>query len=81
MATEEIDIDALKMFSFTVWSYKQGEVVSALIHLGDRLGLYKAMAGVGPVDSQTLADSTGLNERFVREWHWLHHRFPGAGEP
>ena len=64
----EIDQEALKKYSFAVWSYKQGEVVSALIHLGDRLGLFHAMAGVGRVDSHTLGESTGLHERFVREW-------------
>ncbi len=64
----EIDQEALKKYSFAVWSYKQGEVVSALIHLGDRLGLFHAMAGVGRVDSHTLGASTGLHERFVREW-------------
>jgi SAM-dependent methyltransferase len=41
---------------------------SALIILGDRLGLYKAMAGAGPLTSQELATRTGTTERYVREW-------------
>jgi 2-polyprenyl-3-methyl-5-hydroxy-6-metoxy-1,4-benzoquinol methylase len=36
--------------------------------LGDRLGLYSAMAGAGPLTSVQLAERTGLNERYVREW-------------
>ncbi|MGW1379532.1 hypothetical protein ACWD6P_35430 [Streptomyces sp. NPDC002446] len=36
--------------------------------LGDRLGLYSAMAGAGPLTSAQLADRTGLVERYVREW-------------
>jgi hypothetical protein len=40
----------------------------ALVILGDRLGLYKAMAGAGPLTSEELAKKTGLNERYVREW-------------
>jgi 2-polyprenyl-3-methyl-5-hydroxy-6-metoxy-1,4-benzoquinol methylase len=36
--------------------------------LGDRLGLYTAMAGAGPMTSGQLADRTGLSERYVREW-------------
>jgi 2-polyprenyl-3-methyl-5-hydroxy-6-metoxy-1,4-benzoquinol methylase len=36
--------------------------------LGVRLGLYRAMAGAGPVTSAELADRTGLVERYVREW-------------
>jgi len=40
----------------------------ALILLGDKLGLYKAMAGAGPVTSAELAARTKTHERYVREW-------------
>jgi 2-polyprenyl-3-methyl-5-hydroxy-6-metoxy-1,4-benzoquinol methylase len=40
----------------------------ALIVLGDRLGLYKALAEIGPASSEQLAKHAGLNERCVREW-------------
>ncbi len=36
--------------------------------LGDRLGLYKAMRGAGPLSSQELAKRSGCAERYVREW-------------
>lgn len=39
-----------------------------LVLVGDRLGLYSAMASAGPVTSQELAANTGLHERYVREW-------------
>jgi SAM-dependent methyltransferase len=39
-----------------------------LIYLGDKLGLYRALTGAGPLTSQELADRTGTNERYVREW-------------
>lgn len=68
MADETLDADAVKLFSFTVWSYKMGEQVSLLVHLGDRLGLYRAMAGAGPSTSAEVAERAGLHERFVREW-------------
>jgi SAM-dependent methyltransferase len=46
-----------------------GATVNAgLIVLGDRLGLYKAMAGAGPIKPATLAERTGTAERYVREW-------------
>lgn len=46
-----------------------GAVVSgALVVLGDRLGLYRALAEAGPADSRKLAKQTGLDERYVREW-------------
>ncbi len=56
------------LFSLKVWGYKQGEMVSLLIHLGDRLGLYPAMDGAGPLTSDELAAVTGLHERWLREW-------------
>jgi SAM-dependent methyltransferase len=46
-----------------------GATVNAgLIVVGDRLGLYKAMAGAGPISSGQLAEKTGTSERYVREW-------------
>ncbi len=41
---------------------------AALIVIGDKLGLYKAMAGAGPMTSTELAAKTGTSERYVREW-------------
>jgi SAM-dependent methyltransferase len=46
-----------------------GAVVSgALVVLGDRLGIYKALKQIGPATSSRLADNTGLDERYLREW-------------
>jgi hypothetical protein len=42
-------------------------VTGALVYLGDRLGLYRALAS-GPVTSAELAERTGTAERYVREW-------------
>jgi SAM-dependent methyltransferase len=39
-----------------------------MLHLGDRLGLYRAMADAGPVTSTELAARTGTSERYIREW-------------
>jgi SAM-dependent methyltransferase len=39
-----------------------------MISIGNRLGLYKAMAGAGPLTSHELATRTGCAERYVREW-------------
>ena len=41
---------------------------AALVVVGDRLGLYRAMADAGPIDSAGLAARTGTSERYVREW-------------
>jgi 2-polyprenyl-3-methyl-5-hydroxy-6-metoxy-1,4-benzoquinol methylase len=46
-----------------------GAAISALLlHIGDKLGLYKAMAEAGPLTSKQLAEKTGTAERYVREW-------------
>ncbi len=68
MSEPQIDPDELKRFSFTVWNYKQGEMVSLMIHLGDRLGLYQALDGAGPVSAAELAEKTGLQQRWLFEW-------------
>jgi 2-polyprenyl-3-methyl-5-hydroxy-6-metoxy-1,4-benzoquinol methylase len=39
-----------------------------LLIIGDRLGLYKAMAESGPIISEDLAKKTNTNERYIREW-------------
>jgi hypothetical protein len=41
---------------------------AALVIVGDRLGLYKALADGGPMTAATLAGRTGTAERNVREW-------------
>jgi len=41
---------------------------AALVVTGEKLGLYKAMAGAGPLTSAQLAERTGTAERYVREW-------------
>ena len=40
----------------------------AMVVLGDRLGLYRAMAGAGPLTPADLAERTGTTERYVQEW-------------
>jgi 2-polyprenyl-3-methyl-5-hydroxy-6-metoxy-1,4-benzoquinol methylase len=60
--------EEVALFAFQVWTYKQGESVSLLIHLGDRLGLYRALWGSGPTSAAELAARTGLHERWLLEW-------------
>jgi SAM-dependent methyltransferase len=39
-----------------------------LMTIGDKLGIYKAMAGAGQLTPAQLATKTGLTERYLREW-------------
>jgi len=43
-------------------------VTAALVGIGDRLGLYKALAGSGGLTPAALAQRTGTDERYLREW-------------
>jgi SAM-dependent methyltransferase len=46
-----------------------GAIISApLMMIGEKLGLYKAMAHAGPLTSQEVAERSGAAERYVREW-------------
>ncbi len=38
------------------------------VYLGDRLGLYRALAGSGGSTSQDLAARAAVDERYAREW-------------
>lgn len=43
-------------------------MAGALVFVGDRTGLFRAMAGAGPVAAERLADETGIHPRYVEEW-------------
>jgi SAM-dependent methyltransferase len=45
-----------------------GALTAALVNVGDRLGLYRAMAGAGGLTPAELAKRTGTAERYIREW-------------
>jgi SAM-dependent methyltransferase len=68
--TEMATFDDAKLEAFVGQAVTDmGAAISGLLlHIGDRLGLYKAMAGAGPITSDDLAQRTGTTERYVREW-------------
>ena len=70
MATEPRTLDPAKVKASGehIFGYLKGAAISAMIYLGDNLGLYRAMTGAGPLTSEELARKTGLHERWVREW-------------
>lgn len=45
-----------------------GTLTAGLVVVGDKLGLYKALAGLGPVTPAELATSTHTSERYLRHW-------------
>ena len=45
-----------------------GALTASLVVIGDKLGLYRTLAGAGGLTSAELAAKTGTEERYVREW-------------
>jgi 2-polyprenyl-3-methyl-5-hydroxy-6-metoxy-1,4-benzoquinol methylase len=65
---ESIDHAKLEAFMGRMLNDMGAAMSGALILVGDKLGLYRAMAGAGPIGSHELARRTSTNERYVREW-------------
>ena len=64
----EADPELLPLAAYSVFQLKQGEMLSLMMRLGTRLGLFAALADGTPQNSTDLAALTGLHERWVREW-------------
>ncbi len=64
-----LDDKKLKRFVMEKMLPETAAAMSVLMAIiGDKVGLFKAMAGAGPITSEALADKTGTSERYVREW-------------
>ena len=63
-----IDPDKLNAFLGQAVGDMGAALHSAVVLMGDRLGLFRAMRDGTPVTSQQLSERTGVRERYVREW-------------
>src|SRR3954466_6815843 len=63
-----LDLEKLQEFVFRAVEEVGATLNTALVVMGDKLGLYRAMNGAGPLTPAELADRTGTAERYVREW-------------
>lgn len=63
-----LDDQKLMQFVFRAVDEVGATLNAALVVMGDKLGLYRALAGAGPVTPAELAARTGTAERYVREW-------------
>ena len=62
-----IDMDKLNTFIGQFVGDLGAAVAAGMVVIGERLGLYKALAA-GPLSSKELAAKTQTDERYVREW-------------
>jgi SAM-dependent methyltransferase len=67
---EPAAVDEEKLMAFVLSAVEEvgATVNTALVVMGDRLGLYRALAGAGPTSPEELAERCGVSERYVREW-------------
>ena len=67
-STTTIDESRVEAFVYRIIDEIAAAMNVPLSVIGFRLGLYKAMADGEPVTSAELAERTGTDERYVREW-------------
>lgn len=68
MAGPGVDPDDVRLVQQKVWGFRQGQLVTTMMHLGDRLGIYRAMQGAGALTAAELSLASGLHERWLLEW-------------
>jgi SAM-dependent methyltransferase len=68
MSTTGIDQAKLEAFMGQAVTDMGACMSAPLMLIGEKLGLYKAMAGAGPLTPQEVAQRSGAAERYVREW-------------
>jgi SAM-dependent methyltransferase len=68
LQVEPVDDGKLEQFVFRAVDEVGATLNAALVVMGDRLGLYRGMAGAGALTPGELAGRTGTAERYVREW-------------
>ena len=66
--SKAINEDKMNQFLGKVIGDFGASLSSALVYIGQKLGLYKTMSEVGPTTPAELAQHTNTNERYVREW-------------
>lgn len=68
MNTTAIDMAKLEAFAMRTIGDVNAAYTGVMVSLGHKLGLYKALAGAGPLSAKEIARRTGCAERYVREW-------------
>jgi SAM-dependent methyltransferase len=68
MDTATIDMKTVETFTMRAIADVTAGYTGVMVSLGHKLGLYKAMAGAGPLSAKEVARRAGCAERYVREW-------------
>src|SRR4030095_16941073 len=65
---QSINEDKMNAFLGKVFGDFGASLSTALVYIGQKLGLYRAMSEAGPLTPVELAQQTNTSERYVREW-------------
>ncbi|HSF95988.1 MAG TPA: class I SAM-dependent methyltransferase [Thermohalobaculum sp.] len=63
-----MDKDRIRGFAEAVYDDMAGAMTVAMAFVGTRTGLFRAMAGKGPMTPAAIAEGSGLQPRYVEEW-------------
>lgn len=66
--SNEVDPEKLEALTGKVLGDVAGAMGLFLAYLGDRAGVYEALDEAGPITAEALAERTGLNPKYLREW-------------
>lgn len=65
---EHRDAERAEALTGRLFSAAQESLDVLTVYIGDRLGLYRALADAGPLTPSELAIATSIDERYAREW-------------
>ena len=68
MVTRELDPASAEAFAERMVGVLNDGAIALMTSIGHRAGLFDAMASLPPSTSGQIADTSGLEERYVREW-------------
>ena len=63
-----LDHDKLDIFGARMLTFLNNGALTIMLSIGHKLGLFEAMASLPPVTPLQLSQTTGLHERYLREW-------------
>jgi len=68
MSVNELDTGRVEAFAGRVLEVFNDGMLSLMMSVGHRTGLFDVMAAMEAADSESIAATAGLQERYVREW-------------
>ena len=63
-----VDKSKLRALQWAIMENVSACAILPLMRIGDELGLFAALAKVGPCTIETFAQAAGIDERYAKEW-------------